>query len=112
MDHGDLQHLHAVAGEDVAAVAVGLFLVVLARFQEHRGRRNPVRGQGHITREEGEPGHRREVCGGQEHLLAGCAGAGDDAPLGGADEGEDGVSLFRLREVGNVSPLGPGLKPP
>ena len=100
MDHGNLEHLHAVAGEDVAAVAVRLFLVVLARFQEDRGRRNPVRGQGHITREEGEPGHRREVCGGQEHLLAGCAGAGDDAPLGGADEGEDRVPLFRLREVG------------
>ena len=100
MDHGNLEHLYAVAGQDITAVAVRLLLVVLARFHEYRGRRNPVRGQGHITREEGEPGHRREVCGGQEHLLAGCAGAGDDAPLGGADKGEDGIPLFRLREVG------------
>ena len=74
MNDRHLQHLDSVAGEDVTTVAVRLFLVVLARLQEDRGRRDPVRGQGHVTGQEGEPRHRRKVCGGQEHYLRGARG--------------------------------------
>ena len=67
MHHGDLEHLDAVAGEDVAAVAVGLLLIRFAGFQEDRGRRNPVGRQGHVTGEERQPRHRGKICRRQQH---------------------------------------------
>ena len=55
LHHRHLQHLHSVARQDIAAVPVTLFLVVLAGLQLHDRRQNPVRGQGHITGRQRKP---------------------------------------------------------